>query len=164
MCGVPCNVCVCVCVRLRLLFCAYSTSFWLRLALSCFFLLAARGSRLLLVLSCFLAFFLHMFVVPLLMFSLLYVQRKKIKTVMRVKKALEVHKIIEEDDETDAPCVALDCEFVGVGEGGERHACARVCVVGSRGEVLLHTWVNPGEEVTDYREALTGATKCTSRN
>ena len=64
----------------------------------------------------------------------------------------------EEDDETDAPCVALDCEFVGVGEGGERHACARVCVVGSRGEVLLHTWVNPGEEVTDYREALTGAT------
>jgi RNA exonuclease 4 len=64
----------------------------------------------------------------------------------------------EEDDELDAPCVALDCEFVGVGEGGERHACARVCVVGSRGEVLLHTWVNPGEEVTDYRVALTGAT------
>jgi RNA exonuclease 4 len=54
--------------------------------------------------------------------------------------------------------VALDCEFVGVGEAGEKHACARVCVVGSSGEILLHTWVNPGEEVTDYREELTGAT------
>jgi len=63
-----------------------------------------------------------------------------------------------DDDVDDWPCVALDCEFVGVGEAGEKHACARVCVVGSSGEILLHTWVNPGEEVTDYREELTGAT------
>ncbi|CEF98772.1 Exonuclease, RNase T/DNA polymerase III [Ostreococcus tauri] len=61
------------------------------------------------------------------------------------------------DDDGDAPCVALDCEFVGVGETGEEHACARVCIVDSKGKVLLNTWVNPGVEVTDYRETLTGA-------
>ena len=64
-----------------------------------------------------------------------------------------------DDDAGDLPCVAIDCEFVGVGEAGEKHACCRVCVVDSKGEVLLNTWVNPGEEVTDYRESITGATR-----
>lgn len=65
----------------------------------------------------------------------------------------------EVEDDDDAPCVALDCEFVGVGEGGEENACARVCVVDSKGEVLLSTWVNPGVEVTDYRRDITGASR-----
>ena len=34
----------------------------------------------------------------------------------------------------DAPCVALDCEFVGVGEDGSENACARVCIVDAWGE------------------------------
>lgn len=76
--------------------------------------------------------------------------------VFRDVAADEVGK---DDEEEDAPCVALDCEFVGVGEGGEEHACARVCVVDSKGEVLLSTWVNPGVEVTDYRRDITGASR-----
>lgn len=41
--------------------------------------------------------------------------------------------------------------MVGVGPGGERSALARVCVVNSEGNVLLDTFVQPKEHVTDYR-------------
>jgi RNA exonuclease 4 len=58
----------------------------------------------------------------------------------------------------DAPCVALDCEFVGVGEDGSENACARVCIVDAWGETVLNTWVNPGVDVVDYRHDITGAT------
>jgi len=64
----------------------------------------------------------------------------------------------------DAPCVALDCEFVGVGEGGIENACARVCVIDAWGVTLLNTWVDPGVEVMDYREGITGATAETLAN
>lgn len=55
-----------------------------------------------------------------------------------------------DDDVDDWLCVAFDCEFVGVGEVGEKYVCVCVCVVGFSGEILFYIWVNFGEEVMDY--------------
>lgn len=54
--------------------------------------------------------------------------------------------------------VALDCEMVGVGEGGRRSALARVVVVDYHGRVLLNTFVRPAEAVSDYRTFVSGVT------
>ena len=55
---------------------------------------------------------------------------------------------------TDA--VALDCEMVGCGEDGKRSVLARVSVVNEDGNVVLDTFVSPGERVVDYRTRVSG--------
>ncbi|CDH55277.1 rex4p [Lichtheimia corymbifera JMRC:FSU:9682] len=52
--------------------------------------------------------------------------------------------------------VAIDCEMVGVGEGGIASALARVSLVNYHGAVLLDTYVKPMERVTDYRTFVSG--------
>lgn len=59
-------------------------------------------------------------------------------------------------DFSDTHIVALDCEMVGVGEGGVRSALARVSVVNYYGNVLLDTFVKVIEKVTDYRTEYSG--------
>ena len=46
--------------------------------------------------------------------------------------------------------------MVGVGPGGARHALARCSLVNSLGQVLVDRYVQPLEEVTDYRTAVSG--------
>lgn len=46
-----------------------------------------------------------------------------------------------------------------VGIGGDRNALARVSVVSYSGEVLLDTFVQPGEVVVDFRIHVTGLTQ-----
>ena len=52
--------------------------------------------------------------------------------------------------------VALDCEMVGCGEDGKRSVLARVSVVNEDGNVVLDTFVSPGERVVDYRTRVSG--------
>ena len=52
--------------------------------------------------------------------------------------------------------IAMDCEMVGVGPHGIRSMLARVSVINYYGHVLLDTYVQPLERVTDYREEITG--------
>ena len=52
--------------------------------------------------------------------------------------------------------VAMDCEMVGVGEDGSRSALARVTVVNEYGNVILDTFVQATERVTDYRTKVSG--------
>jgi RNA exonuclease 4 len=52
--------------------------------------------------------------------------------------------------------VALDCEMVGVGPGGQRSVLARVSVVDLNGKCLLDTFVRVQEKVTDYRTFVSG--------
>jgi RNA exonuclease 4 len=52
--------------------------------------------------------------------------------------------------------VSLDCEMVGVGDGGHRSILARVAIVDWDGNVLLDTFVKPTEPVTDYRTFVSG--------
>jgi RNA exonuclease 4 len=52
--------------------------------------------------------------------------------------------------------IALDCEFVGVGEGGREDALARASLVNSRGEVLVDSFVRVDRPVVDYRTEVSG--------
>lgn len=52
--------------------------------------------------------------------------------------------------------VALDCEFVGIGETGEEHGLARVSIVNFYGVALLDIFVKPRQRITDYRTEITG--------
>jgi DNA polymerase III epsilon subunit-like protein len=52
--------------------------------------------------------------------------------------------------------VALDCEMVGVGPGGQRSVLARVSVVNFNGTSLFDTFVTVQEKVTDYRTFVSG--------
>lgn len=52
--------------------------------------------------------------------------------------------------------VAMDCEMVGVGEGGKRSILARVSIVNFYGTTLLDKFVKPVDIVTDYRTFVSG--------
>lgn len=54
--------------------------------------------------------------------------------------------------------VALDCEMVGVGPGGQRSVLARVSLISGDGNCLLDTFVKVTEKVTDYRSWVSGVT------
>ena len=52
--------------------------------------------------------------------------------------------------------LALDCEFVGIGENGKDNMLARVSVVNSHGDCLYDKYVKPREPVTDFRTFVSG--------
>lgn len=54
--------------------------------------------------------------------------------------------------------VAMDCEFVGIGENGSESALARVSIVNYYGYVLLDEYVKPNEHITDFRTFVSGIT------
>lgn len=54
--------------------------------------------------------------------------------------------------------VALDCEMVGVGDGGHSSSAARVTVIDWFGTVLLDEFIQQTEPVTDYRSFVSGIT------
>jgi RNA exonuclease 4 len=52
--------------------------------------------------------------------------------------------------------VAIDCEMVGVGEGGYDDALARVSVVDFHGRQVYDSFVKPRERVVDWRTHVSG--------
>lgn len=52
--------------------------------------------------------------------------------------------------------IAIDCEMVGVGEGGYEHALARVSIVDFHGRQIYDSYVRPREHVTDWRTQISG--------
>ncbi|MCJ8741013.1 hypothetical protein PDJAM_G00065740 [Pangasius djambal] len=52
--------------------------------------------------------------------------------------------------------IAMDCEMVGVGPGGEESMLARVSIVNYFGKCVYDKYVKPTEKVTDYRTAVSG--------
>ena len=55
--------------------------------------------------------------------------------------------------------VALDCEMVGLGEGGKQSALARCSIVNFDGEKLYDEFVRPPGFVTDFRTQWSGVRK-----
>jgi RNA exonuclease 4 len=55
-----------------------------------------------------------------------------------------------------ANSVAIDCEMVGLGPMGSESALARVSLVNYHGHILLDTFVQPRERVTDWRTWVSG--------
>lgn len=52
--------------------------------------------------------------------------------------------------------IAIDCEMVGVGEGGYEHALARASLVDFHGRQVYDSYVRPREHVTDWRTKVSG--------
>nr|CAB3265532.1 RNA exonuclease 4-like [Phallusia mammillata] len=52
--------------------------------------------------------------------------------------------------------IAMDCEMVGVGEGGRESVLARVSLVNQFGKCIYDKFVKSREEVTDYRTFVSG--------
>lgn len=55
-----------------------------------------------------------------------------------------------------AKYLAIDCEMVGIGEGGHDSALARVSVVDFHGHQVYDSFVKPRERVTDWRTHVSG--------
>lgn len=55
-----------------------------------------------------------------------------------------------------AKCVAIDCEMVGVDEGGKNDMLARVSLVNGFGDCIYDKFVKPMEPVVDYRTYVSG--------
>lgn len=54
--------------------------------------------------------------------------------------------------------IAMDCEFVGVGENGIQSELARVSIVNFYGNVIFDAFVKPQSRVTDWRTWVSGVT------
>ncbi|KAF9881617.1 RNA exonuclease 4 [Colletotrichum karsti] len=52
--------------------------------------------------------------------------------------------------------IAMDCEMVGVGDGGYESVLARVSIVDFHGRQVYDSYVKPQERVTDWRSAVSG--------
>lgn len=52
--------------------------------------------------------------------------------------------------------IAIDCEMVGVGEGGYESVLARLSVVDFHGRQIYDSYVRPQEPVTDWRTPISG--------
>lgn len=52
--------------------------------------------------------------------------------------------------------IAIDCEMVGVGEGGYAHALARVSIVDFHGRQVYDSYARPREKVVDWRTKISG--------
>lgn len=55
--------------------------------------------------------------------------------------------------------ISVDCEMVGVGEGGYESALARVSLVDFHGRQVYDSYVKPKERVTDWRSSVSGITQ-----
>ncbi|KAL7423737.1 3'-5' exonuclease [Cryptotrichosporon argae] len=64
--------------------------------------------------------------------------------------------VLNESKKAPGNYVAIDCEMVGLGHLGAESALARVSLVNYHGHVLLDTFVQPRERVTDYRTWISG--------
>lgn len=68
---------------------------------------------------------------------------------------LEASLHLSPEQKEEGNYVAIDCEFVGIGDGTV-NALARVSVVNYYGHVLLDEFIRPSERVVDWRTAVSG--------
>lgn len=64
--------------------------------------------------------------------------------------------LLSESQKEPGQYLAIDCEMVGVGPNGMENTLARVSIVNYHGAVILDTFVQPREPVTDYRTWISG--------
>ncbi|KAK2958032.1 putative RNA exonuclease 4 [Blattamonas nauphoetae] len=62
------------------------------------------------------------------------------------------------------PCIAIDCEMVGVGRNGKQDALARVSIVNYYGSVILDSYIHVEQEIVDFRTEVSGIRKENLKN
>uniref|UniRef100_A0A0K0DY12 RNA exonuclease 4 n=1 Tax=Strongyloides stercoralis TaxID=6248 RepID=A0A0K0DY12_STRER len=68
----------------------------------------------------------------------------------------EIGGIVDIENVTNI--VALDCEFVGVGNKGKFNALARVSIVSDKKKIIYDKYVKVSEPIVDYRTYISGIT------
>ncbi|GMS84428.1 hypothetical protein PENTCL1PPCAC_6603 [Pristionchus entomophagus] len=69
----------------------------------------------------------------------------------------EVHVTGEDKEKGElTPIIAMDCEYVGVGDDGKDDNLARVSIVNEEGKIVYDKYVRPKMKVVDYRTAVSG--------
>ncbi|WVW80301.1 hypothetical protein I302_102279 [Kwoniella bestiolae CBS 10118] len=64
--------------------------------------------------------------------------------------------VLNESKKAPGNYIAIDCEMVGTGPNGSESNLARVSIVNYHGHILLDTFVQPREKVTDWRTWISG--------
>ncbi|WRT65838.1 uncharacterized protein IL334_002789 [Kwoniella shivajii] len=64
--------------------------------------------------------------------------------------------VLNESKKAPGNYIAIDCEMVGTGPNGSESCLARVSIVNYHGHILLDTFVQPREKVTDWRTWISG--------
>ncbi|WWC88026.1 uncharacterized protein L201_002929 [Kwoniella dendrophila CBS 6074] len=64
--------------------------------------------------------------------------------------------VFNESKKAPGNYIAIDCEMVGTGPNGSESCLARVSIVNYHGYILLDTFVQPREKVTDWRTWISG--------
>ena len=84
--------------------------------------------------------------------------KNKNKKSPKKKKGPPKKKIVEYELtlEQEAKYIAMDCEFVGIGPYGHKSALARVSLVDYNNAIILDTYVQVDEPITDYRTFVSG--------
>lgn len=84
-------------------------------------------------------------------------QKQKNRRITQQKQA-QARKEAEQEIslEEQGKYLALDCEMVGVGEGGVQSALARVSIVDYNYAIIFDTYVKVDEPVTNYRTFVSG--------
>ena len=72
------------------------------------------------------------------------------------KRQQEIESRPQVPEEEQQKYIALDCEMVGIGSGGKQSALARVSMTDWNHEVLLDTFVQVPDRVTDFRTHVSG--------
>ncbi|GLV42955.1 Adenylate kinase 3 [Carabus blaptoides fortunei] len=74
----------------------------------------------------------------------------------KVTMAPHPNHTVSEVNVTSGRCIAIDCEMVGIGDGGKDNMLARVSLVEESGSVVYDTFVKAQQQVVDYRTAVSG--------
>lgn len=81
-------------------------------------------------------------------------KNRKITQQKQLEARLEAEQELSLDEQ--GRYLALDCEMVGIGEGGLKSALARVSIVDYNNVIIFDTYVKVNEPVTDYRTFVSG--------
>lgn len=80
----------------------------------------------------------------------------KLTHLAKAKESPSLTKIHDLRKQETGKYIAMDCEFVGVGEEGKESALARASLVNYHGHTIYDKYVKPEEPVTDWRTWVSG--------
>ncbi|WVR05708.1 hypothetical protein IAU60_002732 [Kwoniella sp. DSM 27419] len=76
--------------------------------------------------------------------------------VEELRQMVAGRSVLNEAKKAPGNYLAIDCEMVGLGHLGSESALARVSLINYHGHVILDTFVQPREKVTDWRTWISG--------
>lgn len=80
----------------------------------------------------------------------------KLAKAQKVEKKKTEQSLSKLSEEEKSQYIGLDCEMVGVGPAGKQSALARVSLTNFEGDIIMDSFVQVMERVTDFRTYVSG--------